>query len=74
MEWLFYVLVESEGNDAVRGVIWGDADLNTITFYDLNPVLFHAAGKNTSDNDLIIAFYFHGPATQYPGDNAFQLD
>lgn len=56
------------------GVIWGDADLDAITFYDLDPVLFHPTGKNTSDRDLIVAFYFHGSATQYPGDDAFQLD
>lgn len=67
-------LVESKGYDAMGGIIGGDADLNAVTFYDLNPVLLHAAGENTSDNDLIIAFDFHSPATQYPGNNALQLD
>jgi hypothetical protein len=37
-------------------------------------MLFHPAGENTSDDDLIITFYFHGPATQYPGNDALQLD
>ena len=67
-------LIESECNNAVWCIIWGDAYLDAITFDDLDPMFFHPAGKNTSDNDLIIAFYFHGPATQYPGNDAFQLD
>jgi hypothetical protein len=48
--------------------------MDAITFYDLNPMLFHPAGKDASDNDLIIAFYLHSPTTQYPGNDALQLD
>jgi hypothetical protein len=69
-----YGLIETEGNDSMCGIIWGDTNLDAITFYYLDPVFFHSAGKNTSYNDLIIAFYFHRPATQYPGNDAFQLD
>jgi len=34
---------KSEGNDAVRGIIRGDAYLDAITFDDLDPVLFHSS-------------------------------
>ena len=56
------------------GIVRGDADLNPISFDDLDPVLFHPPGEHTPDDDLIIAFYFHGPTAQYTGDCALQLD
>ena len=42
------------------GIVGGDTDLDPISFDDLDPVLFHPPGENASDDDLIIAFYFHG--------------
>ena len=50
----------SEGNYSMGGIVGGDTDLDPISFDDLDPVLFHPPWENTSDDDLIVAFYFHG--------------
>lgn len=55
------------------GVIGRDAYLNAITFYHLNPVLFHAAGKHSPDHHIIIAFNLHGPPAQDPDYFTFKL-
>jgi len=57
----------------VRGVIGGDAYLNTITLDDLDPVLFHSSRKDAPDNNLIVAFNFHIAPTQHSGHGSFQL-
>ena len=58
----------------MRCVIGGDAYLHFITFQNLDPVFFHAAGEDTLYDDLIITCYFHCPAPQNSGYRTFQLD
>lgn len=64
-------LFKAIGNDAVRCIIGGNADLNPVPFNDLDPMLFHAARQNTAHFDVVIAFNFHHPATQNFGDHTF---
>ena len=52
-------------------VIRGNTYPDSITFYHLNPILFHPSRKNTPDNDIIVTFDFHDPAPQNPDNNTF---
>lgn len=45
----------------MRSIVWGDTDLDAISFDDFNPMLFHPTGEYAPDDDLVIAFYLHGP-------------
>ena len=56
------------------GVVGGYADLHPIALYNLNPVFFHAAGKDAGNYHVIIALNFHGPSAHDPGHQAFKFD
>ncbi len=56
------------------GIIWRNAYLDPIPFYDSDSVLFHPAGKNGPHRYIVIAFDFHATATQDLGYHTLQLD
>ena len=67
-------LFKAIGYQAMGSIIRGYAYLYPVSLYDLNPVFFHAAGKDTCNNDVIIALNFHGPPAHNPGHQAFQFN
>ena len=67
------LLFETVGNQSVSRIIGRDINLYTIALDNLNPVLFHASGKDPSNHDIIITMDLHGTAAQYSGDLAFEF-
>lgn len=67
-------LFKTIGYKAVGGVIGRYANLYPVSLYNLDPVFFHAAGKDTCNNDVIFALNLHGPPAHNPGHQAFQLN
>lgn len=67
-------LFKAIGDKAMGCIIGGYAYLYPVSLYNLDPVFFHAAGKDACDNDVIIALNLHGPPAHNPGHQAFQLN
>jgi len=63
-------VLKSVGYKAVGSIIWGDADLDTVSNHHFDPVLFHAPGKDAPNCDVVLTFNFHGAATKDPCDSA----
>ncbi len=55
-------------------IVGGNADLNPVTNHNLDPVLFHPAGKHTPYSEIIVTLDFHGAATEDLGDHPFYLN
>jgi hypothetical protein len=56
------------------GVIRRYADLNSIALYNLDPVFFHAAGKDAGNHHVIVTLNFHGSSAHDSRNKAFQFD
>jgi hypothetical protein len=69
-----FLLLKAVGDQSMGGVIGGYADLYPIALYYLDPVFFHAAGKDAGNYNIIIALNFHGASAHDPGYNTLQLD
>ncbi len=74
MDFIILLSLVAVGYDSMGGIIRGDAYLDPIPFYDSDSVLFHAAGKNGPHSYTVVAFDFHTPATQDPGNHTLHLD
>ena len=67
---MFDSVLKAVGYKAVGSIVWGDADLDTVSNHNFDPVLFHTPGKDCPNRNVVLTFNFHGAATKDPGNSA----
>ena len=71
---LMSAFLKTPGNNAVRGIIRRDANLDSISFHHSNASLLHPSTEYSPDNRTIFTFDLHASATHNLSHHAFELD
>jgi hypothetical protein len=66
--------LKTPGNDAVRGIIGGDAHLNAIAFHHPDLSLLHPAAEYPPHDGTIVAFYLQGSPAHNLCHHPFQFN